>query len=286
MKRFLFVAVLLFTAKAFGQTIPEPGFETWVASGPFTAPNGWSVTPGVVKSPDAHSGSWALQCKVDTFTNPMTSTLDTVPAMAYTGAAIMGPPTPGASFGGYAYSGWMADSMIGYFKFQGAPGDSMVVLGYFSYWDTVTHSRQIIKQGIFSTDQQTTIYQRFAVPVTLLGSFHNCDTAFVQVMSVNPQHPYHMGTTVLVDDISFFTFPDAVNSVQAAAFGVYPNPVSDRIYIKGENVKKATLLNMAGQVLAESTSAYIDVANVPTGMYLARIEAKDGSVTVKQLIKQ
>ncbi len=286
MKRLLFAAVLLFTANAFGQTIPEPGFETWVSSGPFTAPSGWVVTPGVIKSPDAHSGSWALQCKVDTFTNPITSTLDTVPAMAYTGAAMIGPPTLGASFGGYAYSGWMADSMIGYYKFQGAPGDSMMVVGYFSYWDTVTHHRQIIKQGVFSTDQQSATYQRFAVPVSLLGSYHNCDTAFVQVMAVNPQHPYHMGTTVLVDDLSFFTFPDAVNNVQADAFKVYPNPFSGRIVISGENVKKASLLNIAGQVVAHSATGELDAAGVPPGVYFVRIEAMDGSIAVKQMVKQ
>lgn len=283
MKRFLFVAVLLFAAKAFGQ-IPEPGFENWSAAGPFMAPNGWGVSPGVVKSPDAYAGSWALQCKVDTFTNPFTSTLDTVAGTAYTGTMLTAPPAPGSLYGGFAFIG-VLDSFIGYYKFQGAPGDSTVIMAYTSHWDAATSTRQIVQQATFSTGLASTNYQRFSVPFSAMTTA-GADTAFVQVMAANPQHPFHMGTSVWVDAIEFRIQPDAVNRVQAAAFGVYPNPVTDRLYITGGSVKKASLFNMAGQMVAESANSYIDAGNVPPGVYLAHIEAADGSVVVKQLVKQ
>ncbi len=284
MKSFLLAAVLLFTATAYGQ-IPEPGFENWSASGPFMAPNGWAVSPGVVKSPDAYAGSWALQCKVDTFTNPFTSTLDTIAGTAYTGAMLMSPPAPGSLYGGFAFIG-VLDSFVGYYKFQGAPGDSTVIMAYTSHWDAATSTRQIVQQATFSTGQASATYQRFSVPFSAMTSVGGMDTAFVQVMAANPQRPLHMGTSVWVDAIEFRLLPDAVNDVQPATFNVYPNPFSGNIIIAGGNVKKAGLLNMMGRVVAETTTNTLDAAGVPPGMYFARIEAADGTVTVKQLVKQ
>lgn len=283
MKKLLFWAVLLYSASAFAQTIPEPGFETWSTGGPFQAPSGWAVSPGVIKSPDAHSGSWALQCTVDTFTNPITSTLDTVPAMAYTGAATMGPPPPGGNFGGYAYVGPMADSFIGYYKFQGMGGDSMVITAYFSYWDTITHHRSIIKQGRFSTGASASTYTRFSVPVDLLGTWHMPDTAFVQVTAANPQQPFHMGTSVIVDDVSFFTFPDAVAAVSKASVNIYPNPFEDHLTVDGVTVKRVSMLNAIGQVVAESSNRDLYTGSLPAGIYIVNITTSDGQLVTQKI---
>src|SRR5262249_20573161 len=93
MKKLLFIACLLLSGNAFCQSIPNSSFETWATSGPFFAPTSWAVSPGVKQSGQAHSGSWAIQCTVDTFTNPFTSSLDTAAGTAYSGAMLMGPPS-------------------------------------------------------------------------------------------------------------------------------------------------------------------------------------------------
>ena len=277
-------AALLLTTHAWAQ-IPEPGFETWSAAGPFLAPNGWGVSPGVTRSPDAYAGSWALQCKVDTFTNPFTSTLDTVAGTAYTGAMLTTPPAPGSLFGGFGFTG-LPDSLTGYYKFQGAPGDSMLITAYASYWDTTTHSRQVLTQAMFTTGVTTATYQRFSVPFATFAFTHLPDTAFVQVSAANPQLPYHMGTSAWVDALNISLIPDAVNNVQAAGFRIYPNPFANKITIEGSNVTKATLFNILGQQVAESHTGTIDATNLPAGRYIVRLHATDGSVTTQQLIKQ
>ena len=62
----LFAAFIL---SATAQQIPNAGFESWVAGTFFVAelPSGWTtsaVFPAVIKSTDAHSGSYAMKLRV------------------------------------------------------------------------------------------------------------------------------------------------------------------------------------------------------------------------------
>lgn len=285
-KIFLLSACLLMGACSFAQYIPNAGFETWAPSGPFLAPTDWAVSPGVIQSSDAHSGSWALQCRVDTFTNPFTSTLDTIPATAYTGAATMTPPAPGTSFGGYQLTAF-PDSLIGYYKYQNMANDTFSIIVQMSRWDTTTHSRLIMRQGRFSSGTSVGTYTRFAMRLENMFVVGVPDTAFIQVLACNPQAPKHIGTSIWVDDLSFFTFPDAVNNVPSSSvMVVYPNPFTDAIHINGLNVQKVEVINMFGQIVATTTNTQVNTADLSAGIYFVTITTTNGNKSVKQVVKQ
>lgn len=82
--------------------------------------------------------------------------------------------------------------------------------------------------------------------------------------------------------------PSAVHEISNQHLEVYPNPVSDILYIKNllnENVNYS-IFNVTGQqVLAGSTSGTIDVTSLEKGLYFLQIKGENRLETVKFLVK-
>lgn len=79
------------------------------------------------------------------------------------------------------------------------------------------------------------------------------------------------------------------NETAAGAVSFYPNPVKDLLKIKGANAGKIQLINNAGKVVFSSgniPTEGIDMVNLSAGVYLVRITHKDGSSTVRKVVKQ
>ena len=220
MKKILLFAALCISAPLFAQTIPNNGFETWAAAGPFMAPTGWAVSPGVRQSNQAHSGSWAVQCTVDTITNPATSTLDTVVGNVYSGAMTMGPPVPGTNLNGYAFTS-RPDSITGFYKYHAMGPDTMIITVTLSKWNTATNFRDIVGKAVFVNGINDSVYKRFSTPLQY-GSALAPDTCVIQITAANPQAPKHMGTSAWADDLAFTNHSTAAgNEVgQASTFSV------------------------------------------------------------------
>lgn len=68
---------------------------------------------------------------------------------------------------------------------------------------------------------------------------------------------------------------------------IYPNPVSDKVYIKGEKVSEAEMYLMDGRKLNISINAdqSIDVAHLPKGIYILKLKIKNEITTRKLTIK-
>jgi WD40 repeat protein len=69
---------------------------------------------------------------------------------------------------------------------------------------------------------------------------------------------------------------------------VYPNPVINKITISfsnGNTLKKATIFNVQGKILIESTNKEISTDKLPSGIYFLEIETNKGKIT-KKLIKK
>ena len=64
------------------------------------------------------------------------------------------------------------------------------------------------------------------------------------------------------------------------AFAIYPNPVSEKLYVTGKNlskVLKATIYDFTGKLIQEidnpfSNSNFINVSNYKTGVYVLKID--------------
>ncbi|UKB80490.1 T9SS type A sorting domain-containing protein [Chryseobacterium sp. MEBOG07] len=68
---------------------------------------------------------------------------------------------------------------------------------------------------------------------------------------------------------------------------IYPNPVSDKVYIKGEKVSEAEMYSMDGRKLNITVNGdqSIDVSHLPKGVYLLKLKIKNEITTKKLTIK-
>ncbi|MDR2037321.1 MAG: T9SS type A sorting domain-containing protein [Bacteroidales bacterium] len=90
--------------------------------------------------------------------------------------------------------------------------------------------------------------------------------------------------TITQDGTSSVTVPDDIQWM------VYPNPVTDVVYIEGpEGEYTVKVINMAGKTLLtkkeSAAKAIINLSNQPPGIYLLKIE-KQGSTMTRKLIKK
>jgi len=91
-------------------------------------------------------------------------------------------------------------------------------------------------------------------------------------------------TSVTASDVS------ATLTVKPIAFNgyvrVYPNPTTDFLHIVSNTVQKATLFNIAGQKILETTAATeLDVINLPSGVYLLNLQNSQNQISTFKIIK-
>ncbi len=107
--------------------------------------------------------------------------------------------------------------------------------------------------------------------------------------AINEDGPYGTGFYILLDDVSV-SETEVVN-VQLAetteTVNVYPNPVSDILYIKtAELVKQIEVLSVDGKLLKTVTGAVneLPVRDLRSGVYILRITTDKG-IAIKRIIK-
>ncbi len=70
---------------------------------------------------------------------------------------------------------------------------------------------------------------------------------------------------------------------------VYPNPASDYLIIKAENIMQIRVLNSLGQVVIDnvigSDNTNIDISDLKSGIYFIHLDTQKGSVTRKVIVK-
>ncbi len=290
MKKLLFIAALVVANNSFAQTIPNAGFETWAVAGPFNAPTGWAVSPGVRQSSEAHSGSWALQCTVDTFTNPFTSTLDTVAGIAYSGAMVMGPPSPGANLPGYAFTA-RPDSLTGFYKYHAFGLDTCSVMVQLSKWNSATSTRTSIATARFSSSINDSLYRRFSTNLVYTDTAAPDTCVIIITAAAGGPAPKHMGTSVWADDLAFANrnTTGVTPLLTSNNFSVYPNPFTHTLNLnEAGNIKaeRMQLTNLLGQVVLQTTTKTLNTGGLANGTYILQVLASDGSVASQKVVKQ
>lgn len=83
------------------------------------------------------------------------------------------------------------------------------------------------------------------------------------------------------------SFVGIEESEEQQTISVYPNPCTDKVWIDGEDIQSATLLDICGRVLlsAIDTQQPLDVSSFPQGVFLLRITTPTGSTTKKLLVQ-
>ncbi len=288
MKKLLFYFLLLLSAKVIAQPIPNNGFENWSQQGPFLTPNSWAISPGVKQAMNAHSGSYALTCSIDTFTNPQTSTLDTIAGMAYSGAQTMGPPQPGTNLSGYAFA-FRPDSLTGWATYMTQYYDSFSIAVTLSKWNSTSGMRETIGFGEWVSNAVIGNYTRFALPINYMNNTVP-DSALIQIQILGGPGAKHIGTTLTVDDLLFVTvtLPNAIATLEntTTTLELMPNPATTALMVKTTAVfDHFEISNLVGQVVMQTNVTAFSIAALPNGMYTLSAIKKDGTRFNKQFIK-
>lgn len=78
-----------------------------------------------------------------------------------------------------------------------------------------------------------------------------------------------------------------LNDVESHSFSVYPNPVTNCLNIKGDNIQSVSVYNLNGQEMMKVTDGTnkIEVANLERGMYILSIVSENG-VSKHKFIKE
>ena len=85
----------------------------------------------------------------------------------------------------------------------------------------------------------------------------------------------------IIHDIAHYDVSE--NEIEAVA--VYPNPVTDRLTVKADDLQSIEIYNLVGQLVKRSTSSVIDFGNLNEGVYFVRVKA-DGNTVTKRVVKQ
>ncbi len=64
-----------------------------------------------------------------------------------------------------------------------------------------------------------------------------------------------------------------VDDVQNQSFNVYPNPTSSQITISNLSISEVNIINVSGKVVKTVATNEIDVSDLPSGMYILRIQS-------------
>jgi hypothetical protein len=143
------------------------------------------------------------------------------------------------------------------------------------------------------TDQPvvTGEWTKVAIPMSHFTNLGFSSTAFFQWKMDPFMQDVAQGGIVYVDNILLTrNNPLSVNGFDAAEFKVFPNPTNGNWNITGSTViDNVTVYDVLGkQVIAltpNTTEAVINASSLTTGVYFARIEALNGTKTIK-LVKQ
>jgi hypothetical protein len=311
MKKFTFlVASMAFTISAFAQTIPNPGFETWVnnteSQHTYSTPQGWVTTdilatyinevfgnPGYVSTSTtqtngSHTGSYAVQMAV-----VISNQGDTVPGGIYSDVAAA--DILAASFGagnmGFGSTTRPA-SVNGFYKFTRVGGDSASVGVIMTRWNTSTQMRETVvdQEGYYITNN-TTSYTAFSVPLTYLLNV-NPDT--VLIYAGNTSNLPHPGSIFTIDDLAFAgNVPIGINEAQAntVAAMLFPNPFTTEAELKvATDLDNAdfVIYDLAGNKVREisglnGSSVMINREGLSNGMYFYQLINKNAVIVTGKL---
>ena len=94
------------------------------------------------------------------------------------------------------------------------------------------------------------------------------------------------GFKLYIDDIEVRKDdPVGLQEPSPISFMVYPNPSSDMIFVSGsQNLEKMELLDLNGMLLQTTKSSYMNVQEIPTGIYLIRC-TMNGETSTKRFTK-
>ena len=95
-----------------------------------------------------------------------------------------------------------------------------------------------------------------------------------------------------MQQVRFTVTSASVEGVEAGKAAVYPNPVADRLVVRGEDIKQVCVVSAAGALVAVRTGfetgsqVDIDMSMLPAGEYIVNCVTTRHNVLTRKIVKQ
>jgi hypothetical protein len=261
------------------QGILNPGFENWTHNGLYEDPDNWTtfnlfvVLGGpttATKTTDKKSGNFALLLETKSYFNSVSGTTDTIPGVAINGEGDGAPfSTRPASIGAW-------------YKYQPMGGDTAFIVVSLTRWNTTSGVREEIASGFFFTSSATLSYQQASVPLIYTPSTLAPDSITIGIVASSGDYP-KPGSKLWVDDLTAIGVAGIESlPLSQLQFNIYPNPASNEIQVTSDfdHSGEMILFDRSGRkavsTLIKGTASKIDIRILDAGMYLYRINNKEG----------
>ena len=274
---FFIVGMLASTA----QTIPNNGFETWPTINSATSWNSNNTTIFFLRqSTDKHGGTYAAE--ISTKANGSAGNLS--------GILTLGNVNTGTQIvtGGYPISSKPTD-LHGWYKYTAGNGmDNMVITVTMTKWTGTSHITLTNASFNSTAGQTVSTYTQFTIPLTYSPAGFIPDTFNIIIKSSKTTAV--LGSIALVDDLAF-TGTTGVEEVSSFMPALWPNPASDRIFLKlnGEEYN-INIVNLIGKDVYSSVTRDEEVSvstdQLPVGVYFVNVYNKERQHTMKLLINR
>ena len=141
----------------------------------------------------------------------------------------------------------------------------------------------------------------FQTTISEIEDFHwIIDQAFICKQRnpvINVSNGWHIislitksGSTSMSDTMTqriYVSGNSGINTTEKAELKIYPNPAKDRIHIEGEAVEKVEVIDHIGRItMVEYGKNDINVAKLPAGNYILRMQTSDGQMVLRNFVKQ
>ena len=110
-----------------------------------------------------------------------------------------------------------------------------------------------------------------------------------EVLDPNAVPIGYSGSTMWPDVKMLFTDASSgiIKVVDDLSVRIYPNPVSDILYMEGVDVQKIEIFDGTGcQVYVSDNLFTVDMSSYPTGIYYLRVVTDQGKVSTKKIMKR
>lgn len=92
--------------------------------------------------------------------------------------------------------------------------------------------------------------------------------------------------TVYVDNVSVGGAGSSVTDIEIAGLRLYPNPASELLIVNADSfIAGVELYSIDGKLMAKASGNVVNVSELPTGNYVAKIYTNDGFATKKVVVR-
>jgi hypothetical protein len=267
------------------------GFETWVDKGDYQEPQYWytlnslvafGYDQGSVSTTDAHSGANAAKL------TSQSSQFQDIPGLLASGPVLS--PSGDVDFSQIKFAFLSRPkSLVFYYKYAPADGDSCNFYMAFTKWNTSTQQTDTIGEASFQKGDSVNDYTKVEVDIDYYSSAQPDSAFMIITSSIDGFNPL-AGSVLFIDDLAI-TYNTGVNNTYIIdVVTTYPNPVKDVLHIttKSKGGLKVRLTTLSGiemlNFTTQKSESEIDLSGFSNGMYLFEITTDEG-ISIQKIIK-